>query len=100
MEKCTFCIQRIRRTSRDAKNSGEAIADDSRQLNPACVNACPTDTLVFGDQNNSDSKVAKLKEKEMGHDGRGYRMFEELGTEPNVIYLKKVDQNAKEPAHG
>ena len=100
MEKCTFCIQRIRRTSRDAKNSGESIADDSRQLNPACVNACPTDTLVFGDLNDSDSKVSKLKEKEMGHHGRGYRMFEELGTEPNVIYLKKVDRNAKEAAHG
>tara|TARA_B100000686_G_C16745671_1_gene949308 strand:- start:71 stop:808 length:738 start_codon:yes stop_codon:yes gene_type:complete len=100
MEKCTFCIQRIRRTSRDAKNSGESIADDSRQLNPACVNACPTDTLVFGDLNDSNSKVSKLKEKEMGHHGRGYRMFEELGTEPNVIYLKKVDRNAKEAAHG
>ena len=100
MEKCTFCIQRIRRTSRDAKNSGEPIADDSRQLNPACVNACPTDTLVVGDRNDSSSKVSKLKEKEMGHHGRGYRMFEELGTEPNVIYLKKVDRNAKEAAHG
>ena len=80
--------------------SGEPIADDSRQLNPACVNACPTDSLVFGDLNDSNSKVSKLKEKEMGHHGRGYRMFEELGTEPNVIYLKKVDRNAKEAAHG
>ena len=96
MEKCTFCIQRIRRSTRDAKLDGRELEDGARELNPACVNACPTDTLVFGDLNDPDSRVAKMNEKEMGDHGRGYHMLEELGTEPNVLYLKKVDKNAKE----
>ena len=96
MEKCTFCIQRIRRSTRDAKLEGRELEDGARELNPACVNACPTDTLVFGDLNDPESRVAKMNEKELGDHGRGYHLLEELGTEPNVLYLKKVDKDAKE----
>ena len=96
MEKCTFCIQRIRRSTRDAKLEGRDLEDGARELNPACVNACPTDTLVFGDLNDPDSRVAMMTEKETGDHGRGYHLLEELGTEPNVLYLKKVDKDAKE----
>jgi Fe-S-cluster-containing dehydrogenase component len=96
MEKCTFCIQRIRRTRREAARDGEELSDDSRALNPACVNACPTETLVFGDLNDPNSKVAKLAEEEMGDNGRGYKLMEQYGTSPNVIYLKKVDESAEE----
>ena len=99
MEKCTFCIQRIRRTTREADKEGREVEDGARELNPACVNACPTDTLVFGDLNDPESKVSTLREKEMGPDGRAYTLLEELGTEPNVVYLKKVDEEAKELAH-
>ncbi len=95
MEKCTFCIQRIRRSTRDAKLEERELEDGARELNPACVNACPTDTLVFGDLNDPDSRVAKMNEKELGEHGRGYHLLEELGTEPNVLYLKKVDKDAK-----
>ena len=99
MEKCTFCIQRIRRTTMDADRDGREIDDGARELNPACVNACPTDTLVFGDLNDPNSKVARLRKKELGEEGRGYGLLEKLGTEPNVTYLKKVDVEAKEPTH-
>ena len=99
MEKCTFCIQRIRRTTREADKEGREVEDGARELNPACVNACPTDTLVFGDLNDPESKVSTLREKEMGPDGRAYTLLEELGTEPNVVYLKKVDEEAEELAH-
>ena len=99
MEKCTFCIQRIRRTSREADRDGRQVEDGARELNPACVNACPTDTLVFGDANDPDSKVARLRKKELEKDGRGYRLLENLGTEPNVTYLKRVDKSAKETVH-
>ena len=99
MEKCTFCVQRIRRTTREARRDGREVEDGNRELNPACVNSCPTDALLFGDLNDADSKVAQKREHEMGEHGRGYRMFEDLGTEPNVLYLKKVDKDAKEVAH-
>jgi molybdopterin-containing oxidoreductase family iron-sulfur binding subunit len=99
MEKCTFCVQRIRRSSQEADRDGREIEDGARELNPACVNACPTETLVFGDLNDPDSKVSKIREKEMDVDGRGYRLLENLGTNPSVTYLKKVDKEAKEVAH-
>ena len=99
MEKCTFCIQRIRRSKREASRDGVEVQDEARNINPACVNACPTDTLYFGDFNDPNSKVSKLKKKEFGDHGRGYELLGELGTEPNVIYLKKVDPSAKEEAH-
>ncbi|MBM3947798.1 MAG: 4Fe-4S dicluster domain-containing protein [SAR202 cluster bacterium] len=100
MEKCTFCVQRISRVRRQAKNDGTPIADGDRALNPACVNACPTDTLVFGDLEDPNSRVSKLRDKELVEGGRGYHLYEHLGTSPNVIYLKKVDKHAvEEPAH-
>ncbi len=99
MEKCTFCVQRIRRTTREAARDGKEVEDGSRELNPACVNSCPTDALVFGDIHNPRSKVTKIREKEMAEHGRGYRLLEAIGTEPNVLYLKKVDKEAKELSH-
>ena len=102
MEKCTFCIQRIRRTDRKADSEGAEPTDEKyeRSLNPACVNACPTETLVFGDLNDPDSRVSKIRAKEMSEEGRGYTLLENLGTNPNVIYLKKVDEGAETVSHG
>ena len=83
MEKCTMCIQRIRRATR----GGKEVEDLS--FNPACVQACPTDAMVFGDLNNGDSKVA-----EKWDDERGFRVLEGLGTNPSVKYLKQVQVDA------
>ena len=97
MEKCTFCIQRIRR----AGQADDGLRDGDRGLNPACVNACPTGTLTFGDLNDPDSEVARKTDAEL-HGGRGYHMLEEFGTHPSVVYLKKVDPSAEASgkAHG
>jgi Fe-S-cluster-containing dehydrogenase component len=84
MEKCTFCIQRIRRVSKNSK-SGEKT--NERDLNPA---------LVFGNLNDPESKVSKARSK---GEKRSYKMLEELGTEPNVIYLKKVEKGNKQENH-
>ena len=89
MEKCTFCVQRIRRVDRTAKNEGRTIRDG--EIQPACVQACPTGTLVFGDLNEPNSRVSQ-----MSKDPRAYHLLEDLGTKPAVTYLKKVDPNAPE----
>lgn len=104
MEKCTFCVQRIRRSGRNAKRDGTTVEDGDRSLSPACVNACPTGTLVFGNMNDKDSQVSQIADAELnGHHGRGYHLLEEFGTHPSVVYLKKVDKTAvemAEEAHG
>jgi molybdopterin-containing oxidoreductase family iron-sulfur binding subunit len=82
MEKCSFCVQRIRRATRGGKSVPDGAFD------PACVQACPTSALTFGNMNDPGSRVAKAAE-----DQRHFRVFESLGTAPNVIYLKQVDTN-------
>ena len=84
MEKCTFCVQRIRRAEESADAEGRSLRDGDVQ--PACVQSCPTDALVFGDRRDPESHVAELAESE-----RRFRLLEELGTEPNVIYLTAGD---------
>jgi len=92
MEKCTFCIQRIRRVTRHAKDEDRDVRDG--EVQPACVQSCPTGSLVFGDMRDPNSKVSsKLK------DARAYHLLEDLGTKPSVTYLKKIDPNYK-PAKG
>ena len=99
MEKCSFCVQRIRRSTREAKREGREVEDGERSLKPACVNSCPTDALTFGDLNNENSKARRMMDEELSDDGRGYHLFDKLGTNPNVVYLKKVEEGAKEGAH-
>ena len=100
MEKCTFCVQRIRRSSREADKEGTELEDGDRALSPACVNACPTEALMFGNLNDPESKVAKKAEKELRETtparkgGRGYELLDEFGTHPKVVYLKKYDRDA------
>jgi len=99
MEKCTFNIQRLRKAERVIEGQrGERITDENLKEGnflPACVQACPTDTLIFGDWNDPSSKISNLKEKHFVDGGRGYKLLGDLGTQPNVIYLKKVDINAE-----
>ena len=89
MEKCTFNVQRIRRAGRQAARENRELKD--MEFQPACAQACPTNTIVFGDLNDPDSKVSRL-----ARNSRRYRLLDTLGTDPNVIYLKKVDPRAHE----
>lgn len=81
MEKCTFCIQRIRRGREAAKIEGREVEDGDIQ--PACAQACPADALVFGDKYDENSRVSKMVPNE-----RQFKLLENLGTEPAVYYLK------------
>ncbi|UPS92930.1 TAT-variant-translocated molybdopterin oxidoreductase [Bizionia sp. M204] len=83
MEKCSMCIQKTQKTILDAKRDGREIKDGEFQT--ACSAACGTGAMVFGDINDKDSQVAKLKE-----DNRMYHLLEHIGTKPNVIYHTKV----------
>ena len=83
MEKCTFCVQRIRAGTLQAKAEGRPVRDG--EIVPACAQSCPTRAIVFGDLNDPESEVSKLSQ-----DPRRYRVLEHLNTQPAVTYLKKI----------
>jgi Fe-S-cluster-containing dehydrogenase component len=83
MEKCTFCVQRIRRAEEDALARGLALKEED--VIPACVQTCPPSALIFGDLNDPESSVSRLIEEEKQ---RSFRLLENLGTEPSIVYLK------------
>lgn len=83
MEKCSFCIQRIQLGKLEAKKDGRKVNDGDVQT--ACMQACDTGAIQFGDVNDPESKVAELKK-----DKRMYHLLEDVGTKPSVFYQTKV----------
>lgn len=91
MEKCTYCTQRISAARIEAEKDGRAIVDG--EVITACQAVCPTDAIVFGDINDKQSQVAKLKE-----DPRDYKLLNELNTQPRTTYLAELkNQNPEMP---
>jgi molybdopterin-containing oxidoreductase family iron-sulfur binding subunit len=87
MEKCTFCVQRIRETESRAKLENRPLRPD--EFTTACAEACPSRAITFGDAADENWSVAR-----MVHDARAYHVFEELNTFTAVVYLKKVTHPA------
>jgi molybdopterin-containing oxidoreductase family iron-sulfur binding subunit len=83
MEKCTFCIQRIRDGKEHAKVLGVPVQDGD--IETACMQSCPTQAITFGDINNPKSRVSELIKRP-----RGYHVLAELNTLPVVTYEVKV----------
>jgi Fe-S-cluster-containing dehydrogenase component len=83
MEKCTFCVQRIRTAKETASKEGRRVRDG--EATPACVQSCPTSALIFGDGQDPESRVAQLEKS-----GRSFHLLEELGTKPSVTYLRRI----------
>jgi molybdopterin-containing oxidoreductase family iron-sulfur binding subunit len=83
MEKCTFCVQRIRDAENHARLEDRGVRDG--EIQPACVQTCPADALVFGNMKDPDSRVVRSVAS-----GRSYRVFEHLNTQSAVTYLRKV----------
>lgn len=84
MEKCTFCVQRIRQAEITALREQREVMDG--EITPACVQTCPTGVFTFGDLMDKNSRVSSIIET----DPRAYQVLAELNTKPAVIYLKKV----------
>ncbi|HYR02759.1 MAG TPA: 4Fe-4S dicluster domain-containing protein, partial [Syntrophobacteria bacterium] len=87
MEKCSFCIQRIKSAHNAAKNEGRKIRDG--EVVPACVQTCPAGVFTFGSLMDKESRVWNMVQ-----DKRAYQVMGYLNTKPAVIYLKKVVQEA------
>lgn len=85
MEKCSFCVQRIKEAHGLAKDENREIRDG--EVQPACVQTCPTGALVFGNLADKSSRVRKQVEE-----ARAYQVLGYLNTKPAVFYLKKVAQ--------
>lgn len=83
MEKCSLCVQRVQLAKNTALKEKRRLVDGDIQT--ACQQACPTSAIVFGDLKDPNSRVSRLE-----RNPRYYRVLEELGTRPNVGYLKKV----------
>jgi Fe-S-cluster-containing dehydrogenase component len=83
MEKCTYCVQRISAARIEAKKENRPIRDG--EVVTACQSACPAQAIVFGDLNDSESNVHRLRS-----DPRDYGLLAELNTRPRTTYLAKV----------
>jgi molybdopterin-containing oxidoreductase family iron-sulfur binding subunit len=83
MEKCTYCVQRINEARITAQREDREIRDG--EIVTACQQACAAQAIVFGDVNDPESRVSRLK-----RDGRDYSLLEELNTRPRTTYLAAV----------
>jgi molybdopterin-containing oxidoreductase family iron-sulfur binding subunit len=87
MEKCSFCVQRIREAESRAALEHRELAPD--EFTSACASACPSRAITFGDAADPQWTIAQLAQ-----DRRAYHVFEELNTFTAVVYLKKVNHSA------
>jgi len=83
MEKCTYCVQRINNGRITAEKENRTVRDG--EIVTACEAACPTEAITFGNINDPNSKVAKLKAQQ-----RNYTILGELNARPRTTYLAAV----------
>ena len=89
MEKCTYCVQRIRAAQIDADREDRPVRDG--EIVTACQQACPTQAIIFGDRNDPTSAVARRKASPLD-----YVLLGELNTRPRTTYA--ADHPQPQPA--
>jgi MoCo/4Fe-4S cofactor protein with predicted Tat translocation signal len=83
MEKCTYCVQRIREAQITAEKEDRTVRDG--EIMTACQQACPAQAIVFGDINDPKSRVSRLKAESLN-----YTLLDELNTKPHTSYQAKL----------
>jgi molybdopterin-containing oxidoreductase family iron-sulfur binding subunit len=90
MEKCTFCIQRIKTAKYDAQNLGRDLKDG--EVITACQQTCPTKAITFGNLMDPESAVSRnALRDDVDKRDRQYEVLKELNYKPAITYLKKVN---------
>jgi molybdopterin-containing oxidoreductase family iron-sulfur binding subunit len=85
MEKCTFCVQKLQAAKLDAKKENRVLKDGDAKT--ACMMACPTEAIVFGNAHDKESRLSKMRND---NKQRSFYVLEQLHVLPNVTYLAKV----------
>ncbi|HEX5183466.1 MAG TPA: TAT-variant-translocated molybdopterin oxidoreductase [Allosphingosinicella sp.] len=88
MEKCTYCVQRIRGAAVDADKEDRPIREG--EMVTACQQACPSEAIVFGNMKDPNSAVARLRRS-----ARNYSMLGELDTRPRTTYLARLSDRTE-----
>jgi MoCo/4Fe-4S cofactor protein with predicted Tat translocation signal len=89
MEKCSFCVQRLQDAKLQAKKEGRPVKDE--EVSTACQRACGNDCITFGNVNDPESQIAKVRKSE--NKERVFYVLEQIHTLPNINYLSKVRNN-------
>ena len=92
MEKCSFCVQRLQEGKLNAKKENRIVKDG--EIQTACMQACPTNAIVFSNVNDKESRVSKIRNVEQKE--RRFYVLEQLHTLSNVNYLAKIRNTNRE----
>jgi molybdopterin-containing oxidoreductase family iron-sulfur binding subunit len=84
IEKCSFCVQRLQESKLEAKKQQDPKM--VRNVKTACMQACPTNAIAFGNVNDKESEVSKAR----ADASRNFYVLEQLHVLPNVSYLAKI----------
>lgn len=94
IEKCSFCIQRLQDGKLKAKKENRTLED--KDIKTACQQACPSDAIVFGNANNPESEISRVRKD---NSQRLFYSLEQIHVMPNVTYLTKVRNTEVLAAH-